>query len=641
MANDLQIEDQPVLPPDPSPKKLDEKEETEDDSNSQMEIQPVPLPNIATKRQRGDTGTPPVARKKRKSDLNVSSEDKSPISVLNELRSGLKYEIVEESGPPHSPTFKVCVEVDGQKYYGTGNSKKAARSEAAAEAIKSFIQFPTNGTILSTNSVSPSKMDFTSDLENQKRKSILKNKESKGPLMLLNELFPNSEFSCICNENDPYARFKITLTIKGETFVGTGSNKKLAKNAAASAALNKLINYSFTPPNVSISDAPSVTKEDQEIADTVGRMVNEKFATLMAKDIAHMKRKVLAGIVMTKGLSLDTAEVICVTTGTKCVSGEYISIQGASLNDMHAEILARRCLIKYLYKELDIFLDSATSSQSIFESKDDGNGYRLKPGIEFHLYINTAPCGDARIFSPHEENTAMDRHPNRISRGQLRSKIESGEGTIPVKNAASIQTWDGIVQGERLLTMSCSDKICRWNVLGLQGALLSHFIEPIYLRSIVLGSLLKQTHLYRAICGRIEDSLQGLPPPYLLNRPLMLRVTSSENRQPQKAPNFSVIWTEGLETPEIVNSTTGKPEEGVSIVCKQKLVSLFAKLCGKLSSLTKVNITPATLMEAKESAGNYNEAKKTLYQAFVRSQLGSWVSKPIEQDMFDIASSEA
>lgn len=136
-------------------------------------------------------------------------------------------------------------------------------------------------------------------------------------------------------------------------------------------------------------------------------------------------------------------------------------------------------------------------ANSIFEYKAEG-GFKLKEGYEFHLYINTAPCGDARIFSPHEDIclAGMDRHPNRSSRGQLRTKIESGEGTVPVKGGV-VQTWDGVLQGERLLTMSCSDKISRWNVLGIQGALLSYFIEPVYLTSIVLGSLFHETHLYR------------------------------------------------------------------------------------------------------------------------------------------------
>ncbi|XP_034668473.1 double-stranded RNA-specific editase Adar isoform X4 [Drosophila subobscura] len=628
-------------------------------------------------------------------------QPKNTVAMLNELRNGLIYKLESQTGPVHAPLFTISVEVDGQKYMGQGRSKKVARIEAAATALRSFIQFK-DGAVLSP--LKPSgNLDFTSDehLENgienvandklvdymQMMILMLKETEKKpnltsletsklrlqmfcmsqnrdefknvsksaitvdgqkkvpdkGPVMLLYELFNDVNFECInIDSAQNNCRFKMTVTINEKKFDGTGPSKKLAKNAAAKAALASLCNISYSPMVVPqknvplpIDDKSSSMELPQIHADAIGRLVLEKFMEVIKGQEAYSRRKVLAGIVMTENMNFFEAKVISVSTGTKCVSGEHMSVNGAVLNDSHAEIVSRRCLLKFLYAQLDLQCNQATAYQSIFVRNTDGQyPYKLKSGVHFHLYINTAPCGDARIFSPHENDTGVDKHPNRKARGQLRTKIESGEGTIPVKSSDGIQTWDGVLQGQRLLTMSCSDKIARWNIVGIQGSLLSSIIEPVYLHSIVLGSLLHPEHMYRAVCGRIEKSIQGLPPPYHLNKPRLALVTSAEPRNQAKAPNFGINWTIGDVELEVVNSLTGRTIGGqVSRITKQAFFDKYGFLMKNLPGILNRSVT-TDYGQTKANVKDYQTAKLELFSAFKREDLGSWLKKPIEQDEF-------
>lgn len=71
--------------------------------------------------------------------------------------------------------------------------------------------------------------------------------------------------------------------------------------------------------------------------------------------------------------------------------------------------------------------------------------------------------------------------------------------------------------------------LCRWNVIGVQGSLLSYFSEPIYFSSLILGSLYHADHLSRAMYQRIAD-MEDLPQPFTLNRPLLSGKSSRINK---------------------------------------------------------------------------------------------------------------
>jgi double stranded RNA-specific editase B len=140
---------------------------------------------------------------------------------------------------------------------------------------------------------------------------------------------------------------------------------------------------------------------------------------------------------------------------------------------------------------------------------------------------------------------------------------------------------------------------------------------------------------FSAMFGRIEDYMTNLPKGFRLNRPKMALTTSSEARTTLKSPSHSVNWVEGCGNAEVLSALTGKKIDnpGPSRLCKKFLYSDYRELVEKLPGLTQRSVFP-TYLDAKLFSKGYQKVKDLFYAAFTLENLGEWVKKPCEQDVF-------
>ena len=75
-----------------------------------------------------------------------------------------------------------------------------------------------------------------------------------------------------------------------------------------------------------------------------------------------------------------------------------------------------------------------------------------------------------------------------------------------------------------------------------------------------------------------------------------------------------------------------------SRLCKYSMFVRWYQLAMSfnISTIERVDKVTNVYSEAKQGSTRFQTAKKTMFKAFAKAELGDWIKKPMEQDDFEL-----